>query len=267
MTRESKIGVAMVLLILGVVGFFAYKRFTRSQDSVVETEPQSTDETDANDDEFPPLRQPDEPEILPVVATNSRQIPDEEPEAVDDPFGESAAFPPARSTASTTPRLPTEVPDDRSDFAEDRTEEFVVEGDASADEGMTFEPTETGGASSDPFGGDTTAAAEPAGNEYATEPEMVFEEESAAQTETAESDPFLDEPETVARGEAAGIRELEPSNSSIAAPELLDESETVSVQRGLRCRSRNSISKRPRKSLKSWKGLWSRSATRRRHRD
>ncbi len=141
MTRETKVGVAMVMLLVGVFGFLVYKRFTRPVDAVaVNEQPADEEAGDApegdrleldSEDEFPAATGQREPKILPV-AGSTRQIPQDEPEGVDDPFGGASGN--ASSAPSGRPKLPTMIPDEEP-AAEDAGA-FVAQEEPDAGDGQ-----------------------------------------------------------------------------------------------------------------------------------
>lgn len=119
MTRETKIGLAMALLLIGVFGFLVYKRYNRPADSVAQTEASESDTeavadgdlTLTKDDEFSPAGA-SAPKILPV-AGQTRPIPQDEPDDDEDPFGGTSS--PAPAANRNIPKLPTQIPDDSSE--------------------------------------------------------------------------------------------------------------------------------------------------------
>jgi len=125
MTRETKLGLAMVLLLAGVFGFLVYKRATQPGDLLAQVEetagelaadgetadPEKNSVTSTSDEEFSAFGQTEtEPDETPV-AKNARQIPESEDSDSGDPF--NTAAPLARvATTLNTPKMPTMIPDD-----------------------------------------------------------------------------------------------------------------------------------------------------------
>jgi nucleoid-associated protein YgaU len=115
MTRETRIGIVMVLLLVGVFGFLVYKRMSRPGENLAQVSA-SADEQDPSADPdlsestqaFP--EDEDEPEILPVAA-QQRPLPQEVPDNESDPFDEPESTP-ARSPA----KLPTTIPEPDEEF-------------------------------------------------------------------------------------------------------------------------------------------------------
>lgn len=156
MTRETKVGLAMALLLVGVFGFLTYKRFTKPQETIAEHKQSADDENDdapdadrlklEEDDEFPTAARQREPEIL-TVAGNTRQIPQDETDEVDDPFGGGSNSASSTKMASSRSKMPTMVPDDDSEA--DLRGAFASDGEG--DESATTRGDESDIEGNDPF--------------------------------------------------------------------------------------------------------------------
>lgn len=230
MTRETKIGLAMVLLMVGVFGFLVYKRVTRPGESAADVE-QSADNrddpssgvltlTDA-DDEF---ATPQAPEILPVAA-QARPIQVEDPEEVDDPFGAPEIV---RQAAPSRPNLPTSIPDD-ANSDDDANDPFLSESTATErDESTTMVIGEPEDVTADPFSSEGDSE-ELAANDSGSGPALGFE---------AADDQQLEPEQPVRRSrptEPLTIR-VEPTHTEPTSPsfggvrEAEDDGETISIR-------------------------------------
>lgn len=227
MTRETKIGIAMALLLMGVFGFLVYKRMHRPGDGIVQAG--TTDgEDDINGDGLSLTKaddnDPDEnqPGILPVNA--SRPIPQSEPSDVDDPFGGDEIPQTAKATRSL-PSLPTGDPDD------DGEEEFLAGTAANGSEDP--EPVMAGAGEpeseeSDPFDGGAEVNEQPTTTPVIatrTAPALEFETEEAKEEE--ELGDFVADEHPVVRT-APPVRQ--PVIETFETEDTADEEATVSVQ-------------------------------------
>lgn len=142
MTRETQIGLTLVLILSGVFGFFVYKKINNPTAAVAAANPDDQDDSAKPPaPETPPATEPASPATgsqQPLIAasndrinvkpaTASRVLPDSpvaaapripvEPKAQptpdDDVFGAPAAT--TVTTPAARPKLPTSIPDDESD--------------------------------------------------------------------------------------------------------------------------------------------------------
>lgn len=129
MTRETKIGIVMVLVLVGVFGFLVYKRAMRPGEVLAQTEAVDEENPDLSPDdadsdasllpkEFADLdeEEPASKEIL-TVGAKTRPIPQAEPEEnVSNPFGDEDPEPtktrPSQPKLLALPEEKTQEPDE-----------------------------------------------------------------------------------------------------------------------------------------------------------
>jgi len=232
MTRETKIGLAMVLLMAGVFGFLVYKRINRPVEEGAETEQTASRTEDSSTKEFPPIDEddrfssPKQPEILPV-AGQVRAI------STDDREDDESAFAIPKKIAQAEPepvrpQLPTMVPDEKdeaatSDGADDPFSE-VSETAANDQSPAVMVESEPEATADDPFSGSDDSKETASLNTDSAGPILGFE--AAEEDErTPAAQQFDAEPEVVTL----------PSNSS-TSPALGDiepieeDDDTVSLR-------------------------------------
>ena len=217
MTRETRIGIVMVLLMVGVFGFLVYKRAVRTSDTadLAKTEDMAEDESE----DVTMTRESGafaddvgtEPEILPV-ADQTRPMPEAETGEMEDPFGSVVESRPA-ATPSSAPRMPTMIPEDEEPALE--SESGLVSGTAQSNEEPGIDAT-------DPFAGTNEVVRQSPSPAARTSPSAALE---FGATETggveAEQDTFVTEtPEP--RGPVK-----QPVTQPVAS---LDEEPVVSIQ-------------------------------------
>lgn len=236
MNRETKIGLAMALVLVGVFGFLVYKRFVRPQDGVAQTQAEASEDGAAPDSNNETPQQPDaflaendeqEPEILPVAAT-ARQIPDESSGSVDDPFGESTAVATSKKTPTNRPKLPTLIPDTdeeadgpRDEFAAD--EAAATPGKSSGRSAVRLAAPEMN--DNDPFTESPEVAA--SSDDADSAPSMSFEDEA---TSEAEETFVVDAPPSRGRSSAGGGLSETRTTPNKATSDSFGTEETVSIQ-------------------------------------
>lgn len=192
MTRETKIGIAMVLVLVGVFGFLVYKRATRPGEAVAQTEEVTEEDQElageTEEGDAPKLAkgfagndEVDDDQIVPVAA-KARPIPQEEPEDdVSDPFGESESRP--TQTKASQPKLLVAMPDEEAETSNENDNELESFGSGQASStveestaAMISNESESAGA--DPFGSDTADASEETVEEPVMESPAVAEKSS-----------------------------------------------------------------------------------------
>ncbi|MFO0919402.1 MAG: LysM peptidoglycan-binding domain-containing protein [Planctomycetaceae bacterium] len=242
MTRETKIGLAMVLLMAGVFGFLVYKRVNRPIDEGAETQQASTGADDAgtkeaklsldDEEDFAP---PKRPEILPV-AGQARPISLEEPADDEPEFGRPESV---TERKPARPQMPTMVADDEetSSAADDP---FAADSPA-ADSTMESTPAMTAdqepeSAVDDPFSADEDNSSETTTSVKVEEPAgPAFGFESMESVEAVEETPADETPEKPAVIEPEIVTERSrptaaPTFGEIEPVEEEEEEDTVSLR-------------------------------------
>ncbi len=236
MTRETRIGIVMVLLLVGVFGFLVYKRMSRPGEILAKAETTVEEDEDSSEDDIdPPAKsqafseEDDEPAILPVAA-QQRQIPREEPESDSDPFG-------GQETASTPTRpqskLPTMIPEPEEDVevVADSSDTFDEPSESPAmDNSPSFGASEPETDGSDPFGGAADSQPEMEVVESSPPPALTTRTTPAIETSAQEEleDFAAEEPVMKTLPANTTPPAKQPSLPSFVAEE--EEEETVSVR-------------------------------------